>query len=552
MEYSYQNSTIAQILEAIISQLTFDGESHSNIGDILLSILNHTPYTDEPHSVLAELFLKLKAKMEDEPFEPYDKEYLGKIAEILISILEETEYTDEPESRIAELLLELKEELEAYTEITVSGTIVSFTTNVSKPLVKLEASVVATQNLNGQSAPYPSGGQLWDEEWENGYRDTTNGQVVPNATQITNKNLISVVSGTKIYFKAGTYSNYRILQYDANGDYLNIFSTGQYNTTVTLDENCHFVAFSVGGSTYNHDISINANSADTSYHPYSNICPIVGWDKVSVVRCGVNLWDEQWESGTFNSQGVPIPDSSWIRSKNFSPIIGGNSYYVKGTVRTDIHWYDSEKSFIQRNTGKQNNTVTAPNTARFCKITANTATYNNDISINYPSSDTDYHAYNGNTYTINLGGTYYGCVLDVARGVLSVTWARSKIKYINLNYSSSNSYFYAVISDKAYGIANVLSDVLANTTESTATMPNYSIKGGNNNRYIYIKATDYTDVTSLKNAIGENEIIYALDEPFTIQLTPTEIDALVGNNTIFADTGDIDELIYLYKGTPEA
>ena len=155
MEYSYQNSVIAQILEAIINASTYEGETGSNIADILLSILNETPYEGEANSVLAELFLKLKAKIEGDPFTPYEGTYSGHIAEILLSILNETEYTNEPQSRIAELLLQLKEELETYTEVTKSGAISNFETNVSKPLVNLTAYVKATQEAGTPTPQSP-------------------------------------------------------------------------------------------------------------------------------------------------------------------------------------------------------------------------------------------------------------------------------------------------------------------------------------------------------------------------------------------------------------
>ena len=145
MVKDYQNGVIAQLLEAIVSQVNFDGEPISNIGDILLSILEKTPYDKEPKSVLAELFLKLKNKLEGDPFTPYDKEPKSVLAEILLSILNETEYTDPPTSRIGELLLELKAELESYAEITTSGPIASFTTSLIKPLVNLTAYFKATQ-----------------------------------------------------------------------------------------------------------------------------------------------------------------------------------------------------------------------------------------------------------------------------------------------------------------------------------------------------------------------------------------------------------------------
>ena len=58
------NSEIAQELEAIINETSYEGESHSVIGDILFSILNETEYTGEADSVIAKLLLDLKAKIE--------------------------------------------------------------------------------------------------------------------------------------------------------------------------------------------------------------------------------------------------------------------------------------------------------------------------------------------------------------------------------------------------------------------------------------------------------------------------------------------------------
>lgn len=155
MVTNYQNGVIAQLLQAIIGQINFDGTPTSNIGDILLSILEQTPYDKEPKSVLAELFLKLKDKLEGRAFTPYDKEPKSAIAEILLSILNETEYDKEPNSRIAELLLELKAELESYAELTASGAIANFTTSVVKPLINLTAYFNATQEAGTPTPQSP-------------------------------------------------------------------------------------------------------------------------------------------------------------------------------------------------------------------------------------------------------------------------------------------------------------------------------------------------------------------------------------------------------------
>ena len=55
----------------------------------------------------------------------------------------------------------------------------------------------------------------------------------------------------------------------------------------------------------------------------------------------------------------------------------------------------------------------------------------------------------------------------------------------------------------------------------------------------------FPDIHSKEDAIAyvnSNPItfIYKLAEPFDIQLTPTQIETLIGDNNIFADTGDID------------
>jgi hypothetical protein len=153
MDNSYQHSTIAQIIENILEQFTFEGESKSNIADILLSILNKTEYNEEPRSVIGDLLIRLKAKIEGESYDPYDAAYTSRIAEILISILEDTEYTEEPQSRIAELLLELKEALGDYTELTASGSVASFITNCVKPLVNGEFTIAAYQEGTGDPSP---------------------------------------------------------------------------------------------------------------------------------------------------------------------------------------------------------------------------------------------------------------------------------------------------------------------------------------------------------------------------------------------------------------
>jgi hypothetical protein len=113
------------------------------------------------------------------------------------------------------------------------------------------------------------------------------------------------------------------------------------------------------------------------------------------------------------------------------------------------------------------------------------ATYNNDIGINYPSTDTDYHAYNGDTYTTDLGRTVYGGTLDVVSGELNVTMG-----YI-ASYNGE-TIGEPWISDR--------DEYVAGTTPS----------------------------------IGA-EVAYTLAQPQTYQLTPTEVSLLLGQNNVWSD-----------------
>jgi hypothetical protein len=114
--------------------------------------------------------------------------------------------------------------------------------------------------------------------------------------------------------------------------------------------------------------------------------------------------------------------------------------------------------------------------------------YNNDISINYPSTDTSYHAFVGQSITIEIGSTVYGGEYDARTGVLTVTHG-----YIA-------SYNGEVIDEPWI-----------------SSMDKY-VEGG----------------TPTSGA----QVVYPLSTPQTIQLPPCPIDTLQGINNIWADTGE--------------
>lgn len=116
----------------------------------------------------------------------------------------------------------------------------------------------------------------WDEEWANGYFDTTTGAFVESAnTNIAPKNYIPVISGATYCIKQPTSNDSQIYQYDANKNYISRI-TGVYHGvgTFTVAANCAYIKFCVftyGQGFYNHDICVNISNpaVNGQYEPYT-------------------------------------------------------------------------------------------------------------------------------------------------------------------------------------------------------------------------------------------------------------------------------------------
>jgi hypothetical protein len=112
----------------------------------------------------------------------------------------------------------------------------------------------------------------WDEEWELGIYNISNGEKVSNTNAIRCKNPIPVLPNTS-YFKhvggedACTYGCY----YDEDGNFISRHNA-QKNTIFVTPKNCYYMTFyceSSYGTTYNHDICINISSdRNGEYEPY--------------------------------------------------------------------------------------------------------------------------------------------------------------------------------------------------------------------------------------------------------------------------------------------
>lgn len=273
----------------------------------------------------------------------------------------------------------------------------------------------------------------------------------------------------------------------------------------------------------------------------SNIRAISGYDKIEVLSCGVNVWDEQWELGAYSaSDGSATTSTNSIRSKstNYILIAPNKSYYMKypGGYNLNICFYDVSRTFISNQVITASGIITTPTTAKYIRFNLSATygtTYGNNISINYPSTDTSYHASNKTTsISESLGQTVYWGELDVRNGkfkVLGIGYDMGDLSYEYASVGGHSRFRVAVtVAEKPSGFA-MTSIYQTLTTHSSSYVSDLSIDTSgstDSNSRIWIWDDRYTDTTSFKTAVTGQTIVYELKTPTIIQLTPHEISLL--------------------------
>lgn len=164
------------------------------------------------------------------------------------------------------------------------------------------------------------------------------------------------------------------------------------------------------------------------------------------------------------------------------------------------------------------------------------------INISHSDADTS----NPTVYTINLGSTVYGGEYDARTGLFTVTWVG--VDMGSLSWSLPGSYFItnSVRTDILSPVdGNTLPEVMCDIYNPITwnQSANYAVQIGpqSYSQYVgqvWIKNNDYTSAADFKTAMSGHYLVYKLATPTTIQLPPCPIDTLLGENNIWADTGD--------------
>ena len=334
-------------------------------------------------------------------------------------------------------------------------------------------------------------------------------------------------------------------------------TTGQFNTRT-------------GGILNSCVVNIEPKQSGSGTPSPDNVRPITGHSSVEVLNCGFNLWDEEWENGSYDGSGNKGNNgvTTYLRSKNLIPCEPNKNYYIKAiSENTKVLYYDFNGQFIQRNDVTANATFTSINNAYYMKFWVYDSTpnsyleYNNNICINVSDTSRDgtYEKFTGNeSCIVNLGQTVYGGSVDVVSGVLIIDGYGVEYDGSNdENWSVSLNRYMIALNPRAVqnnDTVNILSCNKYVGYSTNSLFPRREESGfsgvGSTDALIVIDNVQSTtaDLTRFKADLANNplKVVYKLATPIIIQLTPTQIETLIGQNTVTTplDGQSLDSLTY--------
>ena len=308
---------------------------------------------------------------------------------------------------------------------------------------------------------------------------------------------------------------------------------------------------------------IQSGSGDPSP---SNVRPISGYSEVKTTRCGKNILKNTLTSTTQNGttftknadgsvtiSGTPSAKATVLLSGGdflvqtlptvFSygvPMPTGTRLYCKATSTSGTVSYPT----ISSNSVPYVILSTSGATLNNLVIEINTSFNGTPFTI-YPmielgSTPTSYEPYNGTTYTTSLGQTVYGGTLDVVSGVLTIDKVLVDLGSLSWSYFTSPvPFFSANKTDIKANTSNYICSNYPSTTEhgTISNLPDKSTMIYN--RDIRVRDSSYTTASDFKTAMNGVQLVYELATPTEITLTPTQVTTLLGNNNIWANSGDV-------------
>ena len=144
--------------------------------------------------------------------------------------------------------------------------------------------------------------------------------------------------------------------------------------------------------------------------------------------------------------------------------------------------------------------------------------------------------------TTYLTRDIFGGYVDLISGKLVVDKAMVDLGSLEWVYSSDETpkYFQAYAPNKAWNRNAICSKYPIKETFGTSGQSDKTISCSSNSTRVYVVDTSYTDATTFKSAMNGVQLVYELATPQTYQLTPQQVNTLVGTNNVWSEQGNIE------------
>lgn len=469
-----------------------------------------------------------------------------------------------------------------YDASTGKAELLSFDSDIEQNARHLYVDIAPIQSLNGYDHPWVGGAgknkfngaevtTTSTSNWGVAWGDAMNALTITHKTEYSTGTPIfplNLAVGTYVVSFASQTKPVSISLY-TNGAYTDVLRSGA--TFTVASGNSYEIRFTADVGTPNviTKLQIESGSTATAYAPYSNICPISGHTEVVTQRTGKNLNPYEGvnyivsntrerfflKAGTYTfstDTGNQLQSGANYYIRLYDAEIDGN-VITSGNITSDRLALNGDGTMYYGGSGYVTVTFTLLTDAWMCfgfnNVIPTTCTA---IQLELGSTATDYEPYQGSTYHTDLGQTVYGGTLDVVSGELVVD--RAMVTYdgssdedwhqygeqgywCTLNaMAKRNTYVSHLFCDKLPTFQSNYGSDFKGASYAITGWDNLSATGQN---YIYMKCGDATvsDPGVCRAWLAENPltVVYELASPQTIQLTPQEVQLLLGTNNVRSD-----------------
>lgn len=299
-----------------------------------------------------------------------------------------------------------------------------------------------------------------------------------------------------------------------------------------------------------------------------NIRSILPWNGLSVWCGGGNLMPHPTKGNGVNpTTGASITDETRA-STDFipAPLTGNKSYTFSGicdTMNSFVASYNANKQFLGRTLASSRTEITVTKDSftygtaqgtgevaylRFAQAEGSSGHSIDEIDdydymMNVGSSALPYEPYKPITETaISFPSPVYGGTLDMVTGVLTVEWYGIVKKWSE----GANPAVYANYTRKSFSFPYPVRGVDGTYfAQQKCNITKLAWSTDQNTHFYINNSTAYLWLPNDTDADQEIQLVSKLVTPQEIQLTPTQITAIVGDNTILSDADGSMTAVYL-------